>query len=96
MILVGLNILNYKASDSSNPKKSMFSFLHKNYTLRQSFNLISIISVQGVIFSFIFSVQESDQFSAFVTNSYTTTMVPLIMLSILTINLISNIFFYVW
>lgn len=73
-----------------------FSHLYQNYTLRQSVNFITIIVIQ-----LVFLIQQAQYSSltleeAMTANEFTKKMAPILVLSLLLINLIFNVFLWVW
>jgi hypothetical protein len=74
----------------------LFSHLYQNYTLRQCVNFITIIVIQ-----LVFLIQQAQYSSltseeAMTTNEFTTKMAPILFLSLLLVNLIFNVFLWVW
>jgi hypothetical protein len=78
-------------------RKGFFSYLSRNYVLRQTINFLTIILIQLILIAaqvIIENVQTKGQ--ALDTNIFVTKAVPMLVLSLLLLNFIGNIFFYVW
>jgi hypothetical protein len=74
----------------------VFSYLTKNYTLRQSINFLTIILVQSLFLVFQILGLTEDEENLLKTNIITTKIIPFMMLALLLANIFVNIIFLVW
>jgi hypothetical protein len=78
-------------------RKGLFSYLSRNYVLRQTINFLTIILIQLILIAaqvVIENVQAKGQ--ALDTDVFATKAVPMLVLSLLLVNFLGNIFFFVW
>lgn len=78
-------------------RKGLLSYLSRNYVLRQTINFLTIILIQLILIAaqvVIENVQTKGQ--ALDTSIFATKAVPMLVLSLLLLNLLGNIFFYIW
>ncbi len=77
-------------------QQKIFCHLYQNYVLRQAVNYITIIIVQGlIVLQQMTSKSASIISEVFTANSMTTKMIPMVILSLVLVNLIFNIFIWV-
>ncbi len=78
-------------------RKGLFSYLSRNYVLRQTINFLTIILIQLILIAaqvVIENVQTKGQ--ALDTSIFVTKAVPMLVLPLLLVNFLGNIFFYIW
>jgi hypothetical protein len=74
----------------------LFSYLNKNYTLRQSINFITVIIVESLLLAFqILGLTEGDE-TLLKTSIITTKVIPFVILALLMANILANMIFLVW
>ncbi len=87
----------YQNKKIESERKSVFSYLHRNYVLRQSLNFVTTIVVQLIYFIQALKIQDAGIFVETMTTNYLTTeMVPILILSLLYINFAINVFLWIW
>ena len=99
-ILLTHQIWSHRKSSSQieeGKRKGLLSYLSRNYVLRQTINFLTIILIQLILIAaqvIIENVQTKGQ--ALDTNVFVTKAVPILVLSFILLNLLGNIFFYIW
>ena len=79
----------------TDPKKGLFSYLNKNYVLRQSVNFTTTILIEILYMVVTVIAQNEGPYSAFVSNDFVIKGVPMGILSLLICNLGFNMFLFV-
>ena len=98
IILAVLNVSYgfYQKQLPEKDKKPVFSYLNKNYTLRQSINFITVIIVESLFLVFqILGLTENED-TILKTNIITTKVIPFSILALLMANILANMIFLVW
>lgn len=93
-LLIAINFLRYKSESAT--KRPLFSYLHKNYTLRQTVNFSIIIIIQLLYVVLQAIIQQSDPYQTFAVNQFTTKWLPMIVLVLLLVSVLFNTFLFVW
>lgn len=89
--------LKYQNKKIESERKSVFSYLNRNYVLRQSLNFITTIIVQALYFIQALQTQNASALIEALSSNYLTTeLIPLLIVSILYINFIINVFLWIW
>lgn len=98
IILAVLNVSYgfYKKQLPEKDKKPVFSYLNKNYTLRQSINFITVIIVESLFLVFQILGLTEDEDTILKTNIITTKVIPFSILALLMTNILANMIFLVW
>ncbi len=96
VVLITLH-LKYQNKKNESERKSVFSYLNRNYVLRQSLNFITTILVQALYFIQAFQTQNASALVETLSKNYLTTeLIPLLIISILYINFMINAMFWIW
>jgi hypothetical protein len=96
VVLITLH-LKYQNKKNESERKSVFSYLNRNYVLRQSLNFKTTILVQSLYFIQALQTQNSSALvETLSTNYLTTELIPLLIISILYINFMINAMFWIW
>lgn len=75
----------------------MFSYLHRNYVLRQSINFFTTIVIQLLYFIQGLKMQDTANLVNTLSTDYLTTqLIPLLILSFMYINFIINVLLWIW
>ena len=93
-LLIAINLLRCKSESAT--KRPLFSYLYKNYTLRQTVNFTIIIMIQLLYIVLQAIIQQSDPYQTFAVNEFTTKWLPLIVLVLLLVGVLFNTFLFIW
>ena len=93
-LLIAINLLRCKSESAT--KRPLFSYLYKNYTLRQTVNFTIIIMIQLLYIVLQAIIQQSDPYQTFAVNEFTTKWLPLIVLILLLVGVLFNTFLFIW
>jgi hypothetical protein len=101
IFIIMLAVLNasygfYQKQLTEKDKKPVFSYLNKNYTLRQSINFITVIIVESFFLVFQILGLTEDEDTILKTNIITTKVIPFSILALLMANILANMIFLVW
>ena len=93
-------VMTHLKAQKKKPKEeqqSLFCHLYQNYVLRQAINFVTIIIVQVLIICQQMALKSASNTSeVFTINSTTTKLIPMTILSLVLVNLLLNIFMWVW
>jgi hypothetical protein len=99
-ILLAILFISYRklSCNSDEAKKiGILSHISGNYILRQGFNFLSVIAIQFVIMSSQIAMRNPDESGVnFTTNNDISKLIPMLILCLILMNLVFNIFFWVW
>ena len=86
-----------KSNENGENKVKVFSHLYRNYVLRQSFNFLSIILIQAVLMCGQIMLTDTGNSEELLSKSEVTLkVIPALVLSLMVVNLIANILFFIW